>query len=240
MTTTQATETATPATTAGRTTTRTTRASRARATTTPTPTPPTPAPPMPTATAPGMKEEHAPALDLNLPFLRIQLRAPEMHMPHVGMPHISGRDVGHAMDIARTFLPPPERIMYYGGLGALAALGLIEWPVAAAIGAGTMIAQRARSRDQRWSPLSGPQRDTAGAKGAAATPGTQGTAMPTPGTPPTGAAMQEAAASATRRASTRRTAAKGEAKTPATAGTSTRRGRAAGTTSGPTTGTTTK
>ncbi|WP_182906947.1 hypothetical protein [Microbispora sp. H13382] len=178
----------------GTTTTRG-RAGRARTTTTP-PTPtPTPAPPT------EMKEGHRPQLDLNLPFLRIQLRAPEMHMPHVGMPHISGRDVGHAVDMARTFLPPPERIMYYGGLGALAALGILEWPVAAAIGAGTLIAQRARGREQRWSPLSGPQKGTP----AAGTPG-----MPEP---------------AAQTAATRRTAtAGGAAKTPATG--TTRRTRA--------------
>ncbi|WP_051761399.1 hypothetical protein [Microbispora rosea] len=212
MTTTEATpETTTAGTTAGTATTGTTtargRATRAR--TTPTPTP-TPAP----RTGPGMemKEEHRPQLDLNLPFLRVQLRAPEMHLPHVGMPHISGRDVGHAMDVARTFLPPPERIMYYGGLGALAALGILEWPVAAAIGAGTLIAQRARGREQRWSPFGGPQKET------------RGTTTPTPGTAATGAGMPEPATPAGRAPGRRSTTAKGEAKTPATTARRTRAG----------------
>jgi hypothetical protein len=87
----------------------------------------------------------------------IQVRPPDLHLPHVGLPRVNRRDVGHAADVARTFLPPPERIVYYGGLGALAAVGLIEWPVAAAIGAGTMIVQRSRARQDRWSPLRGPQ-----------------------------------------------------------------------------------
>ncbi|MEV4459565.1 hypothetical protein [Microbispora sp. NPDC049633] len=205
MTTTETTPGTTTGTAAGTAATGTTttraRAGRARATTTP-PTPtPTPAPP--TGPGPEMKEGNRPQLDLNLPFLRIQLRAPEMHMPHVGMPHISGRDVGHAVDMARTFLPPPERIMYYGGLGALAALGILEWPVAAAIGAGTLIAQRARGREQRWSPLSGPQKETRGTS----------TATP-PGTPAAGTSgMPEPAAQT---AAGRRTAtAAGAAKTPA-------------------------
>ncbi|MEV7802786.1 hypothetical protein AB0O28_07545 [Microbispora sp. NPDC088329] len=201
---------------AGTTTTRG-RTSRARTTTRP----PTPTPAPPGGPGPEMKEEHRPQLDLNLPFLRLQLRAPEMHLPHVGMPHISGRDVGHAMDVARTFLPPPERIMYYGGLGALAALGILEWPVAAAIGAGTLLAQRARGREQRWSPLSGPQRDT------------RGTTMATSGTPGAGAgptAMQEPAAQTAGQATGRRTTtARGEAKTPAGAATAARRTRATGT-----------
>ena len=198
MTTTEATPgTTTAGTTSGTatgtaTTTARARTARARTTTTPTP---APAP----MTGQETREGHPPQLDLNLPFLRIQLRAPEMHMPHVGMPHITGRDVGHAVDMARTFLPPPERIMYYGGLGALAAFGILEWPVAAAIGAGTLIAQRARGRDQRWSPLSGPKKEI------------RGTTTPMPGTP---GGMQEPAA--TRAAGRRTTASPGAAKTPAT------------------------
>ncbi|MEU8171300.1 hypothetical protein AB0C14_00350 [Microbispora hainanensis] len=206
MTTTEATPgTTTAGTTAGTGTTGTTtargRTTRARTTTTR----PTPTPAPPTGKGMEMKEEHRPQLDLNLPFMRVQFRAPEMHLPHVGMPHISGRDVGHAMDVARTFLPPPERIMYYGGLGALAALGILEWPVAAAIGAGTMIAQRARGREQRWSPFGGAQKET------------RGRTTPTPRAAATGTgAMQEPATPAGRTTGKRSTSAKGETKTPAT------------------------
>ncbi|WP_285773578.1 hypothetical protein [Microtetraspora sp. NBRC 13810] len=105
---------------------------------------------------------------LDLPFLTVQLRSPdvrmpsvhlpdmklpemhmpEMHMPDMRMPRVNRQEVGHAVDVARSFLPPPERIVYYGGLGALAVFGLLEWPVAAAIGAGTLIAQRARSGER--------------------------------------------------------------------------------------------
>ncbi|GAB3132189.1 hypothetical protein [Microbispora hainanensis] len=209
MTTTEATPgTTTAGTTAGTTTTGTTtargRTTRARTTTTrPTTTRPTTTPAPRAGKSMETKEEHRPQLDLNLPFMRIQFRPPEMHLPHVGMPHISGRDVGQAMDVARTFLPPPERIMYYGGLGALAALGILEWPVAAAIGAGTMIAQRARGREQRWSPFGGAQKETPG--------------RTTPRTAATGAgATQEPAAPTGRTTGRRSTTAKGEAKTPAT------------------------
>ena len=68
-------------------------------------------------------------------------------MPHVPMPHVNRQEVGQAVDTAKSFLPPPERIAYYGGLGALAVAGLIEWPVAAAIGVGILIAQRARGKN---------------------------------------------------------------------------------------------
>jgi hypothetical protein len=57
------------------------------------------------------------------------------------------RDVGEAVNTVQSSLPPVERLAYYAGLGALAALGIIEWPVAAAIGAGTLLARRALRRD---------------------------------------------------------------------------------------------
>src|SRR5262245_12018121 len=39
-------------------------------------------------------------------------------------------------------LPSPPRLIYYAGLGTLAAVGVIEWPVAAAIGVGVWIVGR--------------------------------------------------------------------------------------------------
>jgi hypothetical protein len=50
--------------------------------------------------------------------------------------------VGEAGRLVAGFLPPPERLVFYGGLGVAAVLGAIDWPVAAAIGLGTMIARR--------------------------------------------------------------------------------------------------
>ncbi|MER7206892.1 MULTISPECIES: hypothetical protein [Streptosporangium] len=76
--------------------------------------------------------------------MTVKFHAPHLHMPHVGLPHVNRQEAGQAVDAAKSFLPPPERMVYYGGLGALAVAGLIEWPVAAAIGVGTVIAQRAR------------------------------------------------------------------------------------------------
>lgn len=50
--------------------------------------------------------------------------------------------VGDAGRLMAGYLPPPERLAFYGGLGVAAVLGAIDWPVAAAIGLGTMIARR--------------------------------------------------------------------------------------------------
>ena len=94
---------------------------------------------------------------LDLPMMTVQLRPPEMRRPHlempdmprphVEMPHIGKQEMGHAVDVVRSFLPAPERVAYYGALGALAVFGVLDWPVAAAIGAGTVIAQRARRKN---------------------------------------------------------------------------------------------
>ncbi|GGP12565.1 hypothetical protein LDL08_19040 [Nonomuraea glycinis] len=86
---------------------------------------------------------------IDMPMLGIEIRRrevemPHVPMPHVPMPHISKQEFGHYVDVARTILPPPERVAYYGALGALAIFGAIEWPVAAAIGVGMAITQRGR------------------------------------------------------------------------------------------------
>jgi hypothetical protein len=44
-------------------------------------------------------------------------------------------------------LPPPQRLAFFGGLAALAAIGLIEWPVAVIVVAGHALA------DQHWSRI---------------------------------------------------------------------------------------
>lgn len=43
-------------------------------------------------------------------------------------------------------LPGPDRLAWYGGVAALAVLGLIDWPVAAVIVAGHLLADNARNR----------------------------------------------------------------------------------------------
>ncbi|MEV4106677.1 hypothetical protein [Nonomuraea sp. NPDC049695] len=119
----------------------------------------------PRATSDGKKQ-----YTLDLPMMSIQVRQPDVRLPHIEMPHmemprLSRQELGHYMDVARTFLPAPERMAYYGALGALAVFGVLEWPVAAAIGAGTVIAQRR----PRQTPMFGrqpsrPQETAAAAK----------------------------------------------------------------------------
>ncbi|UXA14914.1 hypothetical protein KXD97_14840 [Mycobacterium sp. SMC-8] len=44
--------------------------------------------------------------------------------------------------IGRLPVPPPDQLAFFGVLGALAAIGAIEWPVAAAIGVGQVVVAR--------------------------------------------------------------------------------------------------
>ncbi len=66
--------------------------------------------------------------------------------PHVKVVHVPAPGMSYVGDAGRMmvgYLPPPERLAFYGGLGIAAILGAIDWPVAAAIGVGTLMARRA-------------------------------------------------------------------------------------------------
>jgi hypothetical protein len=43
-------------------------------------------------------------------------------------------------------IPRPEQVAYYGALGALAALEIIDWPIALAIAAGHALVQNQHNR----------------------------------------------------------------------------------------------
>lgn len=88
-------------------------------------------------------ETHAEeGVEVPVPVLTPKVRV--MHIPMPGMSYMV--DAGRLM---AGYLPPPERLAFYGGLGLAAVLGAIDWPVAAAIGVGTMIA---RGRGMRARP----------------------------------------------------------------------------------------
>jgi hypothetical protein len=74
---------------------------------------------------------------LNLPFVTAQFRKPDLHLPDVGAA------AGAAAAKARSL--SPAELAYYAGLGVLAVVELIEWPVALAVGAGTALARSGRN-----------------------------------------------------------------------------------------------
>lgn len=75
---------------------------------------------------------------VDLPLMSAEFRAPQIPKP--------GQLV-QAAGAATSLLPPRDRLLYYGGLGTAAVLGVIEWPVAIAIGAGIAIVQRSHQED---------------------------------------------------------------------------------------------
>jgi hypothetical protein len=82
--------------------------------------------------------------------LVIPVPVPEVHMktvrlPSVGMPHIGAPSVGDGS---------VARLLWLGGLAALAVADVIAWPVAGVVAAGTYVAERqakaaSRSRGAR-------------------------------------------------------------------------------------------
>ncbi|WP_238012319.1 hypothetical protein KZZ52_31685 [Dactylosporangium sp. AC04546] len=74
---------------------------------------------------------------------------PHLKVPVVHMGGAAGAAVERAGWTARTVTaavprPRPRQLMYYGGVGALAALGILEWPVALAAAAGVWVATHDR------------------------------------------------------------------------------------------------
>lgn len=48
--------------------------------------------------------------------------------------------------VGEVAVPPPDKLAYYAGLGVLAALQVIEWPLALVITAGHVLADQHMSR----------------------------------------------------------------------------------------------
>ena len=71
-------------------------------------------------------------------------------------------DAAPATTASRPSLPMPtlpfgidsKRVLWYGGLAALATVGVLEWPVAAVVGVGSYVAERLAREDAQHS---GPQ-----------------------------------------------------------------------------------
>jgi hypothetical protein len=113
---------------------------------------------------------------LTLPFVTLQFRRPDLHLPRFGQRE-AGEAAGAVAATARSL--SPAELAYYAGLGLLAVVELIEWPVALAVGVGTALARSGGDggRDRRQDTAgsgearpggTGPQETTPGAAGGAA------------------------------------------------------------------------
>lgn len=72
--------------------------------------------------------------------------------PRVSIPYVTPGDMFTGARGAASRLPSPRKLAYYGMLGGMAAIGVLEWPVALAVGAATEVItreQKARSRPEQ-------------------------------------------------------------------------------------------
>jgi hypothetical protein len=83
-----------------------------------------------------------------IPVLTVGVRMMRLPVPRNLM---AGAAPG-ALDVSgaiRGRLPDRKHLLYYGGLGALAAFGVLSWPTAAVVGTGVWIAGRACADGQK-------------------------------------------------------------------------------------------
>src|SRR2546423_7251268 len=83
------------------------------------------------------QQRSAQTATVNLPFVTATFRKPEIQLPHIRVPN--RQEVLSAAQVVQPYLPSPSQAAYFGGLAALAAFEVLEWPVALAIGAGTAL-----------------------------------------------------------------------------------------------------
>lgn len=72
---------------------------------------------------------------VNLPGVTAEFHQPDHYIP-------TRDDLAGAVNTVRSRLPSGRSMVFYGGLGALAVFDVLAWPVAAAIGVGTALAQQ--------------------------------------------------------------------------------------------------
>jgi hypothetical protein len=100
-------------------------------------------------------------VSVRLPVVNARVPMLRLHPPEA-----SAAQTRWVAQAVRANLPTTERMMYYGGLAALAAIGVLEWPVAAAVGAGVWVAARTSRRATPSDSRPGTRRLTATVDGA--------------------------------------------------------------------------
>jgi hypothetical protein len=117
----------------------------------------------------AQEQDDRTTMSVRLPFMTLSVSRPRQdpaHAPgtgeqaHRGGPGTTGApgaDVGSG-----------ERLLFYTGLAALGAVGVLEWPVAAAIAAGTYLAARIRPTPPRTPASPAPALRPASPPGAGA------------------------------------------------------------------------
>ena len=72
----------------------------------------------------------------------------QLHTAQISLPELPGREnLTSTVTAVRSALPSRDQLLFYSGLTAAAALSVIEWPVAAAIGIGAAVVRRSANQD---------------------------------------------------------------------------------------------
>ncbi len=90
----------------------------------------------------GRRGMTVPLMNVKVPVLRARVPGGDM----------ARQQTMWAAQTVRSYLPPVERLLYYGGLGTAAVVGALEWPVAVAAGAGVWVATHTRRQANRVTP----------------------------------------------------------------------------------------
>ncbi|MFF4956940.1 hypothetical protein [Streptomyces sp. NPDC001222] len=75
--------------------------------------------------------------------------------PSLKLPYITRDDVTSTARAATSRvpgMPTTKDVVFYGGLGAMAVAGALEWPIALAVGGATWLLRGGRRRDQGAEP----------------------------------------------------------------------------------------
>jgi len=86
---------------------------------------------------------------MTVPLVNVRVPVLRAHVPGADM---AKQQTKWAAQTMRSYLPPVERLLYYGGLGTAAVVGALEWPVAVAAGAGVWVATHTRRQANRVTP----------------------------------------------------------------------------------------
>lgn len=93
----------------------------------------------PAATTPRTAETEPDTVVVRLPFLTVSLSRP------AARPVEAAGGAAPAEPVPAAGSSGVQRLLFYGGVAALGVVGAVEWPVAAAIAAGTYVASRTRA-----------------------------------------------------------------------------------------------
>ena len=104
--------------------------------------------------APATERDEGTTVTLKLPFVTLSVTRPRGEPS--GGAATSPRQTPGQQVTTSTDTSGGQRLLFYTGVAALGVAGLIEWPVAAAIAAGTYIAARTRSAPQQPAPRTPP------------------------------------------------------------------------------------